>query len=66
MKNFHLNRTSCGAGGSAIVGPLGEYIIEPVYGREEVLYAELDLDLSLKVDLILIQSRVMLARIYYN
>ncbi|ANY70263.1 nitrilase [Paenibacillus sp. BIHB 4019] len=30
-------------GGSAIVGPLGEYIAEPVYGREALLVAELDM-----------------------
>ena len=29
--------------GSAIVGPLGEYIKEPVYGQEEILLADLDL-----------------------
>jgi nitrilase len=33
------------AGGSAIVGPLGEYIVEPVWGREDILIADLDLDL---------------------
>lgn len=32
-------------GGSAIVGPLGDYIVEPVFGREEILIADLDLDL---------------------
>jgi nitrilase len=32
-------------GGSAIVGPLGEYLVEPVYGREEILIADLDLRL---------------------
>ncbi|WP_338555381.1 carbon-nitrogen hydrolase family protein [Paenibacillus sp. KS-LC4] len=30
-------------GGSAIVGPLGEYMVEPVYGREALLVAELDM-----------------------
>ncbi|MFF0828695.1 carbon-nitrogen hydrolase family protein [Brevibacillus sp. NPDC003359] len=30
-------------GGSAIVGPLGDYIVEPVFGREEILYADLDI-----------------------
>ncbi|NRR04962.1 carbon-nitrogen hydrolase family protein [Brevibacillus sp. RS1.1] len=30
-------------GGSAIVGPLGDYIIKPVFGREEILYADLDI-----------------------
>ncbi|HDR8488643.1 TPA: carbon-nitrogen hydrolase family protein [Bacillus cereus] len=30
-------------GGSAIVGPLGEYIKEPVFGKEEILIADLDL-----------------------
>jgi nitrilase len=32
-------------GGSAIVGPLGEYIVEPVFGREEILIGDLELDL---------------------
>lgn len=32
-------------GGSAIVGPLGQYVVEPVYGREEILTADLDLSL---------------------
>lgn len=30
-------------GGSAIVGPLGEYIVEPVWGQEEILIADLDM-----------------------
>ncbi len=30
-------------GGSAIVGPMGDYVAEPVWGREEILLAELDL-----------------------
>ncbi|WP_126427319.1 carbon-nitrogen hydrolase family protein [Brevibacillus marinus] len=30
-------------GGSAVVGPLGDYIQGPVYGKEELLLAELDL-----------------------
>jgi len=32
-------------GGSAIVGPLGEYVVEPVFDREEILIADLDLTL---------------------
>ena len=32
-------------GGSAIVGPLGEYVVEPVLGREDILIGDLDLDL---------------------
>lgn len=31
-------------GGSAIVGPLGEYVVEPVWGREDILYAKLNLN----------------------
>ncbi|RKQ31392.1 carbon-nitrogen hydrolase family protein [Oceanobacillus halophilus] len=31
-------------GGSAIVHPLGEYIVEPCWGKEEILLTELDLD----------------------
>jgi nitrilase len=30
-------------GGSAIVGPLGEYVAEPVWGREEIIIADLDM-----------------------
>ncbi|WP_141505021.1 carbon-nitrogen hydrolase family protein [Paenibacillus luteus] len=32
-------------GGSAIVGPLGDYVAEPVYGEETILYADLDMSL---------------------
>lgn len=32
-------------GGSAVVGPLGEYIVEPVSGREDILFADLDMSL---------------------
>ncbi len=31
-------------GGSAIVDPFGEYVCEPLYGKEGVLYTELDLN----------------------
>ncbi|MGJ7920901.1 carbon-nitrogen hydrolase family protein [Neobacillus sp. LXY-4] len=31
------------SGGSAIVGPLGEYVVEPIYGKEDILIADLDL-----------------------
>ncbi|OAH57373.1 nitrilase [Domibacillus aminovorans] len=30
-------------GGSAIVGPLGDYIAEPVYGREDIIIADINL-----------------------
>lgn len=30
-------------GGSAVVGPLGDYVIEPVWGKEELLIGELDM-----------------------
>jgi nitrilase len=30
-------------GGSAIVGPLGGYVVEPLYGREGLLLADLDM-----------------------
>ncbi|MGI8387794.1 carbon-nitrogen hydrolase family protein [Robertmurraya sp. P23] len=30
-------------GGSTIVNPLGEYVLEPVWGKEEILIADLDL-----------------------
>lgn len=31
-------------GGSCIVDPLGEFVVAPVMGKEEILYAELNLD----------------------
>lgn len=31
------------SGGSAVVGPLGDYIAEPVFGREDMLIADLDM-----------------------
>jgi predicted amidohydrolase len=31
-------------GGSAVVGPDGDYVVEPVRGREELIVAEVDLD----------------------
>lgn len=36
---FELTR-----GGSCIINPLGEFLVEPVFGKEEILYADLDLD----------------------
>jgi nitrilase len=33
------------SGGSAIISPLGDYIIQPVYGKEQILIADLDLSL---------------------
>ncbi|MPN17041.1 Nitrilase [bioreactor metagenome] len=32
-------------GGSAIIDPMGEYVAGPVYGKEDILLADLDLDL---------------------
>jgi nitrilase len=32
-------------GGSAIVGPLGDYVAEPVWGKEEIIVADLDMKL---------------------
>ncbi|MPL68026.1 Nitrilase [bioreactor metagenome] len=32
-------------GGSAIINPMGEYVAGPIYGKEEILIADLDLDL---------------------
>ncbi|MFY3791348.1 carbon-nitrogen hydrolase family protein [Ureibacillus sp. MALMAid1270] len=36
---FELTR-----GGSCIINPLGEFLVEPVFGKEEILYADLDLN----------------------
>jgi len=30
-------------GGSAIVGPMGDYVAEPVWGKEEIIFADLDM-----------------------
>ena len=35
-------------GGSAIIGPDGEYLVEPVFDREELLIAEIDLQQAIK------------------
>ena len=35
-------------GGSAIVGPDGQYLAGPVYDREEILYAEIDLEAAIR------------------
>ncbi len=35
-------------GGSTIIDPLGKYVVEPVYDREEILIADLDLDMVIK------------------
>ena len=35
-------------GGSSIISPLGEYIAEPVYNKEEIILADLDLTLIAK------------------
>jgi aliphatic nitrilase len=35
-------------GGTAIIGPNGEYLAGPVYDREEILYAEIDLEVALR------------------
>lgn len=31
-------------GGSCAVGPLGEFVAEPVFGEEKIIYADIDLD----------------------
>ena len=31
-------------GGSCIVDPLGNFVVEPVFGEEKIIYAEIDLD----------------------
>lgn len=35
-------------GGSAIIGPNGKYLAGPVYDREEILYAEIDLEMAIR------------------
>ena len=45
MRDFlaSLGRDELLIGGSAIIGPDGEYVVPPVFGREEILYADLDI-----------------------
>jgi nitrilase len=40
-------------GGSAVIGPNGQYIVEPVYGREELIVAEIDPDRAIAENLTL-------------
>lgn len=38
-----LNDTAC-RGGSCIIDPCGHYVTEPVWDREAIIYADLDMD----------------------
>src|SRR5690625_1128411 len=33
-------------GGSCVVDPLGEYIVEPIFGEEKIAYADIDLEIG--------------------
>lgn len=44
----HLEPEVMCSGGSAIVEPLGNYVVEPVYGKEDILLADLDLSQIVK------------------
>jgi aliphatic nitrilase len=45
----HLGGDSTPAnGGTAIIGPNGEYLAGPVYDKEEILYAEIDLEAAIR------------------
>ncbi len=40
--------TRAANGGSAIVGPNGAYLAGPIYGKEEILYAEIDVEQAIR------------------
>jgi nitrilase len=48
LRGLLEGRDLLGRGGSAILGPDGSYLAGPLYGEEEILYAELDPDLLLQ------------------
>jgi hypothetical protein len=35
-------------GGSGIINPRGDYIAGPVYGKEDILYADIDMDMIIR------------------
>jgi nitrilase len=41
--DLHSSPEVMSNGGSAIVGPLGDYVAEPVWGKEEMIIADLDM-----------------------
>jgi nitrilase len=41
--DLHFSPEVMSNGGSAIVGPLGDYVAEPVWGKEEMIIADLDM-----------------------
>lgn len=45
-----LDEVLC-SGGSCVIDPMGQYVVGPLYGREDILMCELDLDL-------IVQSRM--------
>jgi predicted amidohydrolase len=40
--------TRAANGGSAIIGPNGGYLAGPIYGKEEILYAEIDIEQAIR------------------
>lgn len=36
------------SGGSAIIGPKGDFIVEPVFDQETILYGEVDVELAME------------------
>ena len=57
---FELTR-----GGSCIINPLGELLVE-LFGKEEILYADLDLDDIHVAILILMSLAIIIGKIFLN